>query len=65
MRRGHPWLVARPLWADLLALQPPETTRAFLNSHTAAIAYVDASNDSILRDLDTPEDYIRERPLEP
>jgi len=63
MRRGHPWLVARPLWDDLLILQPPETTRGFLNTHAAEIVYVDAPDDSILRDLDTPEDYARERPV--
>lgn len=62
MRRGHPWLVARSLWDDLLSLQPPETTRRFLNAHAAEIVYVDAPNDTILRDLDTPEDYARERP---
>ena len=62
MRRGHPWLVARPLWVDLLRREPPETPRAFLNAHAEQITYVEVDSDSILRDLDTPDDYARERP---
>ena len=37
MRRGHPWLVARPLWDDLLSIRPPETIRAFLDHHADEI----------------------------
>jgi molybdenum cofactor cytidylyltransferase len=62
MRRGHPWLVARPLWQELLALQPPESPRSFLNSHAAEIHYVDVETASILTDLDTPEDYQKTHP---
>ncbi len=61
MRRGHPWLVARPLWNEILALRPPESTRDFLNRHTDEIRYVSVNTPSILADLDTPEDYQRSR----
>lgn len=60
-RRGHPWLVARPLWDDLLRRPAHHTGRDFLNDHAAEIEYVEVQSDSILRDLDTPEDYQRER----
>ncbi|RMF45048.1 MAG: nucleotidyltransferase family protein [Anaerolineae bacterium] len=62
MRRGHPWLVARSLWGELLALQPPHTLRDFLNAHGSEIHYVDAPDESILLDLDTPDAYQRYRP---
>jgi len=61
-RRGHPWLVAAPLWARLLALEPPCTLRDFLNARGAAIHYVDIPDESILLDVDTPEAYRRYRP---
>jgi molybdenum cofactor cytidylyltransferase len=57
MRRGHPWLVARPLWNEILELKPPESPRNFLNRHAAEIQYVEVNTSSILDDLDTPEDY--------
>lgn len=62
MRRGHPWLAARPLWDEILALQPPESARDFLNRHAPEIQYVEVDTASILADLDTPEDYERNRP---
>jgi molybdenum cofactor cytidylyltransferase len=62
MRRGHPWLVARPLWDDLLELHPPKSPRDFLNRHTDEIHYVNVDTPSILADLDTPEDYYSSHP---
>jgi molybdenum cofactor cytidylyltransferase len=61
-RRGHPWLVARNLWSELLELEPPESPRDFLNEHAAQIYYVDIDTPSILADLDTPEDYEKSHP---
>lgn len=62
MKRGHPWLVARPLWHEILALAPPQTPRDFLNKHASAIRYVNVNTPTILADLDTPEDYRKSRP---
>jgi len=62
MRRGHPWLVARSLWNEILALKPPESPRDFLTRHANAIHYVNVETQSILADLDTPEDYERSHP---
>ena len=59
--RGHPWLVSRPLWDEVLALPAYATPRDFLNAHKNDAIYIDADN-SILQDLDTPEDYRRMRP---
>jgi molybdenum cofactor cytidylyltransferase len=62
MRRGHPWLVARPLWSELLQLKQPESPRDFLNRHADEIHYVAIDTSSILADLDTPEDYQTSHP---
>jgi molybdenum cofactor cytidylyltransferase len=62
MRRGHPWLVARPLWDDLLELHPPKSPRDFLHRHANEIHYVNVDTPSIISDLDTPEDYHTSRP---
>jgi molybdenum cofactor cytidylyltransferase len=60
-RRGHPWLATRLLWPEILAFPPSTTPRQFLDAYTGQIEYV-AADKSILQDLDTPEDYNRQRP---
>ena len=62
MRRGHPWLVTRDHWGEILAMRSPASLRDFLNSHADEIHYVAVNNDSILQDLDTPEDYLKFKP---
>lgn len=57
MRRGHPWLVERGLWRELLEMPPSESPRDFLNRHAQEIHYVEVDTPSILADLDTPQDY--------
>lgn len=60
-RRGHPWLVSRLLWQAILDLPATTTARQFLNASTGIVEYVDA-DESILQDVDTPDDYVRQRP---
>jgi molybdenum cofactor cytidylyltransferase len=62
MRRGHPWLVARRYWEEILAMQPPESPRDFLRRHASEIEYAVVSAPDVLADLDTPEDYLKSRP---
>jgi molybdenum cofactor cytidylyltransferase len=62
MRRGHPWLIARELWEEILQMRPPESMRDFLNAHKDDIFYVDYDSPSILQDLDTPADYLKFKP---
>ncbi len=62
MRRGHPMLIARPLWADLQALRPPQTLRELIHANQGKIVYVNVDTPSILQDLDTPEDYRQFKP---
>jgi molybdenum cofactor cytidylyltransferase len=62
MRRGHPWLVERRLWKAIFDLDPASTLRDLLNRHAEQIDYINVDTSSVLRDLDTFEDYQRERP---
>ena len=62
MRRGHPWLVGREFWDELLALQTPATLRDFVRKHAQEIQYLNLDTPTILADLDTPEDYQKFRP---
>ncbi len=60
-RRGHPWLVSRTLWQAILELPAQTTARQFLNASAGIVEYVDA-DESILQDIDTPDEYARQRP---
>ena len=62
MRRGHPWLIAKSLWNEMLQMGFSQTPRDFLSAHALDIQYVDIDNPSILADLDTPEEYHTSRP---
>jgi molybdenum cofactor cytidylyltransferase len=62
MRRGHPWLIARELWGEVLKMRAPESMRNFLNTHKDDIFYVELDTPSILMDLDTPTDYLKYKP---
>ena len=62
MRRGHPWLVGREFWDELLSLKTPATLRDFVRKHAREIHYLNLDTPTILADLDTPEDYLKFRP---
>ena len=62
MHRGHPWLIERSLWPAVWDLQPGEYLRDLLNRYADEITYLDVDTPSVLGDIDTPEDYLRERP---
>jgi molybdenum cofactor cytidylyltransferase len=62
MRRGHPWLIARELWDEVLQMRAPESMRDFLNAHKNDIFYMEYDSPSILQDLDTPADYLKYKP---
>ena len=62
MRRGHPWLIARELWNEILQMRAPESMRDFLNKHGDDIFHINYYSPSILQDLDTPADYLKYKP---
>jgi CTP:molybdopterin cytidylyltransferase MocA len=59
-KRGNPVLIGRSHFPQLLALPVGDAPRTLLQKHPVYI--VPVTSDSILRDLDRPEDYERERP---
>lgn len=62
MRRGHPWLVKRSHWDELLSMSSDQTMHQFIQAHRDEIAYVIVDTASILQDMDTPEDYQKNNP---
>ncbi len=61
MRRGHPILIDRRYWREILNLPDDAAPRDVINLHQDRLAYVTVDNDSVLRDVDTPQDYRDER----
>jgi molybdenum cofactor cytidylyltransferase len=57
LRRGHPILLPRWLWDEVLALPAGATLRSLIQRHAPAIRYVEVDTPSVLADLDTPEQY--------
>ena len=62
MRRGHPWLVSREWWQEILRLEPPLTLRDFLEQKATEIHYLVVDSASVIQDIDTPEQYETYRP---
>lgn len=58
-RRGHPWLLPRVLFLTVLDSAHFDTMRTLLNCHQEKIRYVEVNSQSILLDIDTPEDYLK------
>ncbi len=59
MRRGHPILIDRRYWGEFLALPDDGSPRDVINQHP--VTHINVDNDSVLRDVDTPDDYRQER----
>lgn len=60
MRRGHPHLIARKYWEEILALKEGQNLRDFFKNTGDKIFYVIVSTPSVISDMDTPSDYRRE-----
>ncbi|MGB1287220.1 MAG: selenium cofactor biosynthesis protein YqeC, partial [Aggregatilineales bacterium] len=60
-RRGHPILIDRRYWQEILSASRNTTLRDIINTHSDDIHYVNVNTDSVLRDVDTPDDYAEER----
>lgn len=61
MQRGHPILIGRKYWSEFLELRNYQSPREVVNAHADDITYIKVNTDSVLRDVDTPEDYEAER----
>jgi molybdenum cofactor cytidylyltransferase len=58
-RGGHPILIDRACWPEVLALPLSANLREALHAHADWLRYVEVDTETILRDVDTPEDYER------
>jgi molybdenum cofactor cytidylyltransferase len=61
MRRGHPILIERRYWPEIMALPDGGSPRDVIERYKDRIGYVTVDTDSVLRDVDTPEEYREER----
>ncbi|GAB1421199.1 molybdenum cofactor cytidylyltransferase [Anaerolineales bacterium] len=61
MRRGHPILIGRRYWNEILALSRHQAPRDVINAHHEKIHYINVTTDSVLQDIDTPHDYQEAR----
>jgi molybdenum cofactor cytidylyltransferase len=59
-QRGHPILFARTVWPAVLGAAPVGSPRAILEQRPDQVALVEADDDAIVRDIDTPLDYQHE-----
>jgi molybdenum cofactor cytidylyltransferase len=59
MHRGHPWLVEKSYWQEILSIMPPLTLHNFLNMHSEVIDYIVVESAGVIQDLDTQTDYRR------
>jgi molybdenum cofactor cytidylyltransferase len=60
-RRGHPLLIDRFFWQAIKDLPRNKAPRDLLRANESQIDHVVVETASILQDIDTPEDYQRER----
>jgi len=58
MRAGHPILLPRWVWSEILACQG--TLRDVMAAHRGQTEYLTVQTSSVLADLDTPDDYAVE-----
>lgn len=56
-RRGHPILIDRRYWRELLELPNGRAPRDVINAYPSETAYVLTHDENILTDMDTPEQY--------
>ena len=60
-RRGHPVLLARSLFPELLAAPLEQGARAVVQRHAPEVELVETDDEGVLLDIDRPEDYERLR----
>lgn len=57
--RGNPVLIGRSYFPELMDLPPDAAPRVLLRRHADEVVLCPVGSDSVLRDLDLPEDYQR------
>ena len=55
--RGHPVLIARALFDELLRLAPGEGANAVMRRHRDETAWIEVNDPGVLEDIDDPDSY--------
>jgi molybdenum cofactor cytidylyltransferase len=55
--KGHPWLLGRKYWDEILGMSEQRTLRNFLHEHEKEIDIVMVNSHSVLQDFDTVQEY--------
>jgi molybdenum cofactor cytidylyltransferase len=58
-QRGHPVVISRELFPELLALRPNEGANTIIHKYRAATQFVEVDDRGILLDVDDPDTYER------
>ncbi|GAB4478186.1 MAG: molybdenum cofactor cytidylyltransferase [Anaerolineae bacterium] len=58
-RRGHPMIIERSLWEEIMQLPEGAAPRDVIRAHEREICHHIVSTQTVLRDIDTPDDYRR------
>jgi molybdenum cofactor cytidylyltransferase len=59
-KRGHPLLVDKRYWDEIISLDGPEGLKELINRHPDDLLEVETGNPEILTDIDTEEEYLNE-----
>lgn len=59
-RRGHPVLIERKYKPEIECLDSDKGLRQLMEKFSSDVAEVESARSEILRDIDTPEEYLRE-----
>jgi len=62
-KRGHPVMIDSKYYDEILNLKPAETLKRIMDDHPDDIEEVETGVPSVLKDIDTPDDYINELKL--
>lgn len=57
-KRGHPVLVGRKYFTEVERIDPSVGLRSLQIAHPGDVFEVETGNDGILKDIDTPKDYL-------
>lgn len=58
-KRGHPCLIARPYWDEILNSHAGQGMRGLLQAHAQEVCVLPVDTPNVLEDMDYPEDYQR------
>jgi CTP:molybdopterin cytidylyltransferase MocA len=59
-KRGHPILIDKKYRDEILSLDEPDGLRGLLIKHPDDLLEIETENESILKDIDTQDDYFCE-----